>query len=188
MGNWERIESKEISKLDLNNESCNLTIEVDFKRLRKKNKQKSESGLNEMSIFENKIIKDKSINISLWLKNYKSDDELLSFLTDNSAEIETDLDFMIYALSDLELDMHDHIKCKTLLELDRRILPRDYEKTFNLLSNSTFRGVSIDVEAFKRSHIVLAHKFNLEFAITGIIHERHVEAVNASDADIKVYG
>ena len=101
MGNWERIESKEISKLDLNNESCNLTIEVDFKRLRKKNKQKSESGLNEMSIFENKIIKDKSINISLWLKNYKSDDELLSFLTDNSAEIETDLDFMIYSLSDL---------------------------------------------------------------------------------------
>jgi len=174
MGNWERIESKEISKLDLNNESCNLTIEVDFKRLRKKNKQKSESGLNEMSIFENKIIKDKSINISLWLKNYKSDDELLSFLTDNSAEIETDLDFMIYSLSDLELD--------------RRILPRDYEKTFNLLSNANYRGVSIDVEAFKRSHIVLAHKFNLEFAITGIIHERHVEAVNTSDADIKVYG
>jgi|GEM_PF-3826082 len=183
MDNWEKIAINHLLDDDVEQSSNNLLIEANFKQIRKAAKNKHDL-LSDLRDYR----KDNKSKFALRISNQKSDLELLNFLESNNEFIKSDFEFLSYSLSDINIELPPCLKAKTFLDITDTISPRDYEKTFNSLAKMHFRGISLFVESFKRSHIILAHKFGLKFAITGIIHERHENLANESDTDLKIYG
>ncbi len=181
MQDWQKISLLDHESLICIEDSQSVVLDVDLKKIRKY--KNIESKFVEFK----SIAHEKKLNVSLWITNPKSIEDLTTFLTRNPVFELADVKFFILSLQSLDIQLNKDTAKKTFLDFSN-ISPKDYEKQFNTAAKLHYRGIILDAQIFKRSHIVLAHKFNLDFAISGIMYERHLQAANASETDLKIFG
>ena len=186
MEKLKQIPLRKVELYELDDESEDIVFEIDLKRFRSKMTRIFQPNCTEDSLA---LLKENSemanLEISLNISNGSDNKDILGFLEKvHDFKIIPKYLFLSASIPDLELP--ENVRHQTFIALDYSVKPAAYEKYFDMLAKKRFRGVSANVEEFKRSHVLLAQKFGLQFVISGIIHDRHNDLVENSKADIRI--